>query len=88
MGEYEEIIESGDPEGGWVDTHHNANLNEQVLEMTLSSGDSSKTNKTNANVVNKSVDDEDEDEDDGEAEDMESYLASGQIDENDEVFKD
>jgi ubiquitin-like-conjugating enzyme ATG3 len=70
--EQEKIIESEDAEGGWVDTHHFANLNEQVLEMTLSSGDK-KCDKTNSNVVNKSVGDEDEDEDDDEPEDMESY---------------
>ncbi len=86
--EQEKILESEDAEGGWVDTHHFANLNEQVLEMTLSSGDN-KCHKTNSNVFNKSVGDEEEeeDEDDDEPEDMESYANKmDEILETDPVF--
>ncbi len=33
--DHERIIEADDPDGGWVDTHHYAGLDEKVSEMTL-----------------------------------------------------
>lgn len=33
--DHEKIIEADDSDGGWVDTHHYAGLDEKVSEMTL-----------------------------------------------------
>ena len=71
--EHEKLLEPDDAEGGWVDTHHFANLNEQVKEMTLSENPNSK-------AVTKQADEEDEDD---EAGDMEDFVESGLIDEDD-----
>ncbi|CAB0030985.1 unnamed protein product [Trichogramma brassicae] len=76
----EQIIETdGDPEGGWVDTHHYGvnigGVEEKVSEMTLG-----EAQPTNSNVVSSSADDDDEDE---EAADMEAFEVSGMLDERD-----
>ena len=84
MEEQEKIIEETDADGGWVDTHHFANLSEQVLEMTLSGKDDQKT--ANTSNSNKTETEEDNDEDEGEPEDMDNYMASGLVDEMDEVW--
>ena len=80
--EQEKIIESSDADGGWVDTHHYANLTEQVHEMTLK--DNGKTGgASNSKTV---AEHEDEEDDDGEPEDMDNYMAGDMIEESDEVF--
>ena len=66
-----------------MDTHHYANLNEQVDEMTLAGGDKLCTG-TKKLVVK--VEENDEDDDEEEAEDMDAFLASGLIDEEDKVI--
>lgn len=79
--EHEKVIDGDDAEGGWVDTHHFAPLSEQVQEMTLGdkAGPSSKSaQKQPAN------DDEDDEEEEDEAANMEDFLESGLID-DDEV---
>uniref|UniRef100_H2ZGC0 Ubiquitin-like-conjugating enzyme ATG3 n=1 Tax=Ciona savignyi TaxID=51511 RepID=H2ZGC0_CIOSA len=65
--EHEAIIDDiGD--GGWVDTHHNLDVDkaqEEIKEMTL--------NKEKANNEKSNYDDEDDDDDDDDALDMEDY---------------
>ena len=78
----EKIIDE-DADGGWVDTHHYANLNEQIDEMTLAGGDKLCTGTKKLPVK---VEENDEDDDEGEAEDMDAFLASGMIDEEDKVI--
>lgn len=85
--EQELVLESdGDPDGGWVDTHHFAEdgatkLEEKVADMTL------EEKKTSSGVACKNDDDdddEDEDEDDDEeAGDMEAFEESGMLEQED-----
>ncbi|KAE8748656.1 Autophagy-related protein 3 [Frankliniella occidentalis] len=88
--DHEKIIEADDPDGGWVDTHHYAGLDEKVSEMTLdgkSEESGSKALSSNsAGITSKS--EEDDDDDDGEAADMEEFEESGLLDENDKATLD
>lgn len=86
--EHEEIIEATDEDGGWVDTHHYAadgavsTVAEQVQEMSL---DSKPKNVSN----NAQCEDDDEDEDDDEeALDMDSFMQSGMLENEDKATLD
>lgn len=78
--EQECIIETDDPEGGWVDTHHYATsvagLDERVTEMSL---------EETLGEPSQLQDNADEDEDDEDAADMEAFEISGMLDEQDKV---
>lgn len=76
--EHEKVIEPDDPEGGWVDTHHFANLNEKVQEMSI--GEKRSITKHVA-TPSKIAGDEEEDEED-EGGDMEDFIESGLIDDD------
>ncbi|KAI1285944.1 Ubiquitin-like-conjugating enzyme ATG3 [Halotydeus destructor] len=82
--EHEKVLEPDDAEGGWVDTHHFANLNEQVLEMTLTDKETNKKPTPTPRSLPNADDDDDEDEDD-EAGDMEDFMDSGLADDPDAV---
>lgn len=73
--EQELVLESeGDPDGGWVDTHHfsdSALLEEKVADMALE--DKNEDNEA----------DDDDDEDDEEAADMEEFEESGMLEQDD-----
>ncbi|KAJ1520071.1 hypothetical protein ONE63_004297 [Megalurothrips usitatus] len=88
--DHEKIIEADDPDGGWVDTHHYAGLDEKVSEMTLDgkveSSGLSPASSTNIRTVPK--EDDDDDDDDGEAADMEEFEESGLLDEDDKATAD
>ncbi|XP_063614541.1 ubiquitin-like-conjugating enzyme ATG3 [Penaeus indicus] len=75
--EQELVLESeGDPDGGWVDTHHfsdSAILEEKVADMALEDKKASCTDDD---------DDEDDDEDE-EAADMEAFEESGMLEQED-----
>lgn len=75
--EQELVLESeGDPDGGWVDTHHfsdSAILEEKVADMALEDKRS----------MNNGDDDGDDDEDDEEAADMEAFEESGMLEQED-----
>jgi ubiquitin-like-conjugating enzyme ATG3 len=75
--EHEKLIEPDDAEGGWVDTHHYAPLTEKVQEMTL--GEKRSVGK-NAPAPKSSATDEDDEDDEGG--DMEDFIESGLIDED------
>jgi len=75
--EHEKLIEPDDAEGGWVDTHHCAPLTEKVQEMTL--GEKRSVGK-NAPAPKSSATDEDDEDDEGG--DMEDFIESGLIDED------
>ncbi|XP_035693597.1 ubiquitin-like-conjugating enzyme ATG3 [Branchiostoma floridae] len=85
--EYEKVIDEEDGEGGWVDTHHNADpssitsVTETVSEMTL------EPKKTEGAAV-VADDDDDEEDDDEEAEDMEAYEQSGMLEAEDNATLD
>ncbi|XP_063966997.1 ubiquitin-like-conjugating enzyme ATG3 [Lytechinus pictus] len=81
--ENEAIIEENDEDGGWVDTHHNADLTgnqaaEKSSEMTLDP----KSEPTACG------DDDDDDDDDEEAEDMEAFEESGMLEAEDNATLD
>lgn len=82
--EQECIIETDDPEGGWVDTHHYdssiGGIEERVTEMTLDETQLSQS----IGAEESNGDDEDDDEED--AADMEAFEVSGMLDEQDKVF--
>ncbi|KAK8379726.1 hypothetical protein O3P69_019611 [Scylla paramamosain] len=78
--EQELVLESeGDPDGGWVDTHHfsdSALLEEKVADMALEDKREEKSNDVGD-------DDDDDDEDDEEAADMEEFEESGMLEQDD-----
>jgi ubiquitin-like-conjugating enzyme ATG3 len=76
---HEKVIESEDADGGWVDTHHFAALREQVQEMTL------KEEKGSSKAQAKPQQVEDDEEGDDEAVDMEDFIESGMIDNDDQA---
>lgn len=76
--EHEKVLEPDDAEGGWVDTHHFVNLNEQVQEMTLA-------DQTPKPIPTKTTTADDDDDDDEEGGDMEEFVESGLIDEDDQA---
>lgn len=74
--EQELILDTEDPEGGWVDTHHFADqeeVDQQVSEMSL------EDKKVGDTASKTSPVDEDEDED---AVDMEDFIDSGGLEED------
>ncbi|KAK4293030.1 hypothetical protein Pmani_034233 [Petrolisthes manimaculis] len=81
--EQELVLESeGDPDGGWVDTHHFSDstiLEEKVTDMAL---EDKKTSRTEADNDDDDDDDED-DEDEEEAADMEAFEESGMLEQED-----
>lgn len=82
--DYEKIIDSDDEDGGWVDTHHFINTNEQVSQMVQP------TEVKKADYVlskERSKDDDEEEDDDDEAADMDEFMASGLVDQEDKVFR-
>lgn len=74
--EQELVLEcEGDPDGGWVDTHHfsdSAILEEKVADMSLEDKKASSTE-----------DDEDDEEDEEDAADMEAFEESGMLEQDD-----
>ncbi|KAJ8681044.1 hypothetical protein QAD02_016831 [Eretmocerus hayati] len=77
--EQEQIIETDDPEGGWVDTHHHyVNLDDKVSDMTLEEAQPALAAQSSGND-----EDNDDDDDDEEAVDMEAFEVSGMLDEQD-----
>ncbi|XP_072179958.1 ubiquitin-like-conjugating enzyme ATG3 [Diadema setosum] len=80
--ENEAIIEENDEDGGWVDTHHNADANsaaDKPAEMTL---------EPKAEISAGGGDDDDDEDDDEEAEDMEAYQESGMLEAEDTATLD
>ncbi|XP_045619749.1 ubiquitin-like-conjugating enzyme ATG3 [Procambarus clarkii] len=79
--EQELVLESeGDPDGGWVDTHHfsdSAILEEKVADMSLEDKKASCTDN------NDDDDDDDDDDEDEEAADMEAFEESGMLEQDD-----
>lgn len=86
--DHEKIIEEDDPDdpdGGWVDTHHYAGLDEKVSEMTLDSKPGA-SGSSSADVASmQSPDKDEEEEEEGEAADMEEFEESGLLDEDDKA---
>jgi len=86
--EQEKIIDEADDDGGWVDTHHydTPYLEQKVVEMSLDNV--SKDNKGNAGAGGggdkATGTDADDDDDDGPAIDMDDFVASGLLDQQDE----
>ncbi|XP_066980370.1 ubiquitin-like-conjugating enzyme ATG3 isoform X4 [Macrobrachium rosenbergii] len=78
--EQELVLETdGDPDGGWVDTHHFTDptlLEEKVADMALEDKKTSCANNADGT-------DEDDDDDDEEAADMEAFEKSGMLEEDD-----
>lgn len=78
--ELEKVVEEGDNDGGWVDTHHYVGeegmtaMQEAVTEMTLNTKDGMSASTS-----------EDEDE---ETEDMEAFEERGMLEEDDEAILD
>jgi len=75
--ENEKIIEEGDGDGGWVDTHHNVdviNLNEPA-----STDDQEMKPAPPTAAAPSNDDDDDEDEDDDDAMDMEAFEEAGML---------
>ncbi|XP_057301617.1 ubiquitin-like-conjugating enzyme ATG3 [Hydractinia symbiolongicarpus] len=66
----EAIIEEGDDDGGWVDTHHN-------VEIVSESKDDQDIKTPATEVANN--DDDDDDDDDDEAMDMEAFEEAGML---------
>lgn len=79
--EQELVLETdGDPDGGWVDTHHfsdSAHLEDKVTDMALEDKKTTCTNNANG------TDDDDDDDDDEEAADMEEFEESGMLEQED-----
>lgn len=77
-----------------MDTHHFANLTEQIHEMTLNDSSSQSRDDGKGNCGRgrtadaNNADNDDDDEEDEDAEDMEAYLASGMIDNDDKVWQE
>jgi len=72
-GDQELVLDSGDPDGGWVDTHHFADqdaCNEKVKEMSL---------EEKPVEIKEDVAEDDEDED---AVDMEDFVESGMLEDD------
>ena len=88
--DHEKIIEADDPDGGWVDTHHYAGLDEKVSEMTLDcKGEASGSgNETSSNLASAGKDEDEDEDEDGEAADMEEFEESGLLDEEDKATLD
>ncbi|XP_013778232.1 ubiquitin-like-conjugating enzyme ATG3 [Limulus polyphemus] len=79
--EQEKLIETDDDEGGWVDTHHYTegtpiSVADQVHEMTLD------LKKSSNDPLPQEESDEDDDE---EAEDMDAFVESGMLDNEDKA---
>jgi len=88
---HEELIETDDNDGGWVDTHHYSDstvaaLADQVQEMSV------QPNVTIPKPVNKVSSnpdsDDDEEEDEEEALDMDDFMQSGMLENNDKAALD
>nr|QCX35196.1 ubiquitin-like-conjugating enzyme [Macrobrachium nipponense] len=79
--EQELVLETdGDPDGGWVDTHHFTDptlLEEKVADMALEDKKTSCANNADG------TDDDDDEDDDEEAADMEAFEKSGMLEEED-----
>ncbi|XP_035225323.1 ubiquitin-like-conjugating enzyme ATG3 isoform X2 [Stegodyphus dumicola] len=87
---HEELLETEDEDGGWVDTHHYSDstvaaIAEQVQEMTMEPD----TNVPKP-IVKQSDDDDDEEEEDdeGEALDMDAFMQSGMLENEDKATLD
>ncbi|KAG8178600.1 hypothetical protein JTE90_019706 [Oedothorax gibbosus] len=85
---HEELLETDDDDGGWVDTHHYtdsavAALADQVHEMAVQPNVSAP--KPTAKPVD---DDEDDDEDEEEALDMDDFMQSGMMENTDKATLD
>lgn len=77
--EQEKILDEGDDEGGWVDTHHfESAIEQKICDMSIEAV-TSDDKKHGAAVANSGGGDEDEDV----ALDMEEFEASGLLDEED-----
>lgn len=85
----EKVIETEDPDGGWVDTHHYSNLVEHIEEMTLNnSPEEVKENKIKLDNKSKNNGQEDSEDDDEDAGDMDQFMADDEIEEQDtKVFQ-
>uniref|UniRef100_A0A0K8SGM0 Ubiquitin-like-conjugating enzyme ATG3 n=1 Tax=Lygus hesperus TaxID=30085 RepID=A0A0K8SGM0_LYGHE len=90
--EQERVIDPEDPDGGWVDTHSSlvdgtTSLEDKISEMTFDSDkqDSSDRQQGSAKLPSSAPggDDNDDDDDDEEAIDMDEFVESGLIDEQD-----
>ncbi|KFM76731.1 Ubiquitin-like-conjugating enzyme ATG3, partial [Stegodyphus mimosarum] len=87
---HEELLETEDEDGGWVDTHHYSDstvaaIAEQVQEMTMEPDVN-----VSKPVAKQSDDDDDDDEDDdeGEALDMDAFMQSGMLENEDKATLD
>ncbi|RWS05914.1 autophagy-related 3-like protein [Dinothrombium tinctorium] len=76
----EHIIDEGDDDGGWVDTHHFANVVEQIQEMTICDKPTFSESKDT-----KVHTDDDDDDDDEEAADMDEYFQKGMLEAEDKA---
>jgi len=87
---HEELLETDDEDGGWIDTHHYtdstvAAIADQVHEMTV------EPKEPSSKPVTKAVEDEDEeddDEDEEEALDMDAFMQSGMLENEDKATLD
>ncbi|PIK62946.1 putative ubiquitin-like-conjugating enzyme ATG3 isoform X1 [Apostichopus japonicus] len=84
--ENEAIVDAEDGDGGWVDTHHNADpaaaLNDQVSVMSLDEKQATKP------AGGGDDDDDDDDDEEEEAIDMDEYVESGKLEDEDEATLD
>jgi ubiquitin-like-conjugating enzyme ATG3 len=95
---FEKVIEvEGDDDGGWVDTHHFAGVSQMqdsVSEMTIEDKGNELTAKTAAAckpsiTLAANVNDDNDEDDDEPGEDMDAYVSSGKLeDEDDEATLD
>lgn len=79
---HEELLETDDEDGGWIDTHHYSDsavaaIADQVHEMTV------EPKETISKPVVENDDDDEEDEDEEEALDMDAFIQSGMLENED-----
>lgn len=77
MSENEKIIEEDDGDGGWVDTHHNIDIN-----SSSTGGAESATQDQEMKPASATNDDDDEDDDDDAAIDMEEFEEAGMLEQD------
>ncbi|XP_054707318.1 ubiquitin-like-conjugating enzyme ATG3 [Uloborus diversus] len=90
---HEELIETDDDDGGWIDTHHYsdgaiASIADQVQEMTMEPKEtvSRPIGRPTDNLQND--DEEDDDDEEEEALDMNAFMQSGMLENEDKATLD
>lgn len=82
---YEKVINFGDDDEPWVDTHHYMASNDSKINEILELKDEMKNLKCGPSGDESKTDDNDDDDDDDEIGDMDEYMASGLLDKDDQV---